>query len=79
MNPVRRYLVGAIAILASIVVFIVPFIFIILTALKTRKDASLRGFTLPLRRHPWLTIMDAPVAGWRAERVESGVRLTPVR
>ena len=36
-----------------------------------------RGFELPLRRHPWLVDMDRPVAGWRAELIESGVRLTP--
>ncbi len=37
---------------------------------------GMRGFTLPLRRHPWLVVMDQPVAGWRAEMIESGVRLT---
>lgn len=36
-----------------------------------------RGFELPLRRHPWLVIMDRPVSGWRAEMIESGVRLSP--
>jgi len=58
MNGVRRYLVGGIAIIVSIVVFIVPFIFIVLTALKTRKDASLRGFTLPVEWHLWDNIME---------------------
>lgn len=36
---------------------------------------GLRGFELPLRRHPWLVISDRPVAGWQAELIESGVRL----
>jgi raffinose/stachyose/melibiose transport system permease protein len=58
MNGVRRYLVGGIAILVSIVVFIVPFIFIVLTALKTRKDASVRGFTLPVEWHLWDNVME---------------------
>jgi hypothetical protein len=38
---------------------------------------GLRGFELPLRRHPWLVVMKRPVAGWRAELIQSGVRLTP--
>lgn len=58
MNQLRRYLVGGVAIIASIVVFIVPFVFILLTALKTRKDASLRGFTLPVEWHFWDNVME---------------------
>ena len=42
----RKYLVGIIAILASIVVFIVPFAFIFLTAAKNPQEASLFEFTL---------------------------------
>ena len=38
---------GVIAILVSIVVFIVPFVFIVLTAGKTQKEASLLEFSLP--------------------------------
>ena len=43
----QRYWIGAAAILASLVVFVVPFAFIVLTALKNRKEASLREFSLP--------------------------------
>jgi raffinose/stachyose/melibiose transport system permease protein len=53
MSGVRRYLLGAVAILASIIVFVVPFLFIVLMALKSRKEASLRGFTLPSEWHIW--------------------------
>ncbi|MDR2998788.1 MAG: carbohydrate ABC transporter permease [Microbacterium sp.] len=42
-----RYVAGIIAILASIVVFIVPFAFILLTASKTAQEASLFEFSLP--------------------------------
>ena len=42
-----RYVVGIIAILASIVVFIVPFAFIFLTAVKNPQEASLFEFSLP--------------------------------
>nr|WP_314845648.1 carbohydrate ABC transporter permease [uncultured Microbacterium sp.] len=44
---VTRYLIGIIAILASIVVFIVPFAFIFLTAVKNPQEASLFEFSLP--------------------------------
>ena len=39
--------VGIVAILASIVIFIIPFLFILLTASKTAQDASELAFTLP--------------------------------
>ena len=47
MNPARRYIVGGIAILASIVVFLVPFVYIILTSMKTAREAATRSFDLP--------------------------------
>ncbi|WP_239066397.1 carbohydrate ABC transporter permease [Microbacterium hibisci] len=43
----RKYLLGIIAILASIVVFIVPFVFIFLTAAKNSQESSLLEFSLP--------------------------------
>ncbi|WP_406250598.1 carbohydrate ABC transporter permease [Microbacterium sp. M] len=42
-----RYVIGIIAIIASIVVFIVPFAFIFLTAVKNPQEASLFEFSLP--------------------------------
>jgi raffinose/stachyose/melibiose transport system permease protein len=53
MNRLYRYGVGGFAILASVVIFIVPFAFIVMTALKDRKEASLRGFTWPTTTHFW--------------------------
>ena len=50
MTPRRflsRYVVGIFAIIASIVVFIVPFAFILLTAAKNPQEASLFEFSLP--------------------------------
>jgi raffinose/stachyose/melibiose transport system permease protein len=47
MLAIRKNLVGVIAILLSIVVFIVPFLFIVLTASKTRLEASLLEFSWP--------------------------------
>ena len=50
----RKYLLGVIAILASIVVFIVPFAFIFLTAAKNMQEASLFEFSLPQQGwHLW--------------------------
>ncbi|QDZ16903.1 carbohydrate ABC transporter permease [Humibacter ginsenosidimutans] len=43
----RKYLLGIIAILVSVVVFLVPFIFIVLQAAKDPKQAGLMGFTWP--------------------------------
>jgi raffinose/stachyose/melibiose transport system permease protein len=43
----RKYLGGIIAIAASIVIFIVPFAFILFTASKNAQEASLLQFTLP--------------------------------
>ncbi len=40
-------LLGVVAILVSTVVFLVPFAFIVITAMKTRQEASLLEFTLP--------------------------------
>lgn len=44
---VRKYLAGIIAILASIIVFLVPFAFIFLTSAKSEQEASLLEFSLP--------------------------------
>ncbi len=43
----RSWIVGIIAIIASIFVFLVPFAFILLTASKTVRDAAGLAFTLP--------------------------------
>lgn len=44
---------GIAAILASLVVFVVPFAFIVINALKDQKEASLRSFALPTTWHLW--------------------------
>ena len=43
----RKYLIGIIAILVSIIVFLVPFIFILLQAVKDPKEAGLMGLDWP--------------------------------
>ena len=58
MSAARRYLISAIAILLSGVVFLVPFTFILLMALKDRKEASLRSFTLPTTYHIWDNLVE---------------------
>jgi raffinose/stachyose/melibiose transport system permease protein len=54
----RKYALGVTAILVSIPVFIVPFIFIVLTALKDRKESSLRKFIWPSAFHFWENIRE---------------------
>ncbi len=62
MTPRRfmqRYLAGIFAILASVVVFIVPFAFIFLTATKTSAEASLLEFSLPQQGwHLWENLIE---------------------
>ena len=50
---VRRWTVGTIAIVVSIVVFLVPFAFILVTAAKTAPEASALAFTLPTEWRLW--------------------------
>ncbi|GAB3395331.1 carbohydrate ABC transporter permease [Humibacter soli] len=54
----RKYLVGIIAILVSIVVFLVPFAFVVLTAAKDPKEAGLLGFSLPTQWQFWQNFAD---------------------
>ncbi|HTN63784.1 MAG TPA: carbohydrate ABC transporter permease [Devosia sp.] len=54
----RRYIYGAIAIVASFIIFVIPFIFIVLTAMKDRKEASLRSFSWPSQIHFWDNLVE---------------------
>lgn len=47
MNIHRRYWTGGLAILVSGIIFVVPFLFIVVTAVKTKQEASLLQFTWP--------------------------------
>jgi raffinose/stachyose/melibiose transport system permease protein len=46
-RPGRSYLLSAVAIVSSIVVFVIPFAFIVLTAVKDRQQAALLDFSWP--------------------------------
>ncbi len=54
---IRKYGVGSAAILATFVVFVVPFIFIALTALKSASEAADLTFTLPTRIYFWENLL----------------------
>ena len=58
MRQARRYILGGIAIVASIVVFLVPFAFIVLTAVKDRRQAATRSFDWPTSWHLWDNLME---------------------
>jgi raffinose/stachyose/melibiose transport system permease protein len=47
MNTARKYWTGGAAIVVSFFIFIVPFIFIFLTAIKDRRESSGRDFSWP--------------------------------
>jgi raffinose/stachyose/melibiose transport system permease protein len=53
VTGLRRYGIGIVAILVSIVLFVIPFVFIVLTALKTRQESALLDFTLPTEWAVW--------------------------
>ncbi|MFH8251408.1 carbohydrate ABC transporter permease [Microbacterium sp. B2969] len=54
----RKYLVGIIAILVSIVVFLVPFAFVVLEASKNPKEAGLVEFSLPSEWLLWQNLTE---------------------
>lgn len=58
MSFVRKYWLNAVAVVVSAVVFLVPFVFIILTALKDKKEAGLLDFSLPTQIHIWDNIVE---------------------
>lgn len=53
---VRRWTVGSIAIAVSVVVFLVPFAFILVTAAKNAPEASALAFSWPSEWHLWENI-----------------------
>jgi len=55
----QRIWVGGAAILVSVIVFLVPFAFIVLTALKDKRESSLREFSLPSNGfHLWDNLVE---------------------
>lgn len=58
MRRASRYWIGGLAIVVTSVVFLVPFAFIIVTAMKNRKDSSLREFSWPNSFHLWDNIVE---------------------
>jgi raffinose/stachyose/melibiose transport system permease protein len=58
MRSMKRYLVGGAAIILSIIVFIVPFAFIVLNALKDSREAADRSFALPTAWHFWGNLVE---------------------
>ena len=58
MRHAQRYIYGSIAIAASVVVFLVPFAFIVLTAVKDRRQAATRSFDWPTSWHLWDNLVE---------------------
>ncbi|MEO5319807.1 carbohydrate ABC transporter permease [Arthrobacter sp. CC3] len=53
MTAIKRYAAGILAIGVSLIVFVVPLLFMVLTALKDRREASKLEFTWPTQIHFW--------------------------
>lgn len=58
MRHAQRYIYGSIAIAASVAVFLVPFAFIVLTAVKDRRQAATRSFDWPTSWHLWDNLVE---------------------
>ena len=58
MRKLRRNVLGIVAILLSVLVFLVPFAFIILTAAKSAPDAALLDIALPTEWMFWQNLID---------------------
>ncbi|MET3615586.1 raffinose/stachyose/melibiose transport system permease protein [Rhizobium aquaticum] len=58
MNSRRQLYTGLAALAATLVIFVLPFLFVFLTAAKTKQDASLLTFTLPQKWQLWQNFMD---------------------
>ena len=58
MSLVRRYWLSAVAIVVSAVVFLVPFLFIVLTAFKDQKQSALLDFSWPAGNYLWSNIVE---------------------
>lgn len=58
MSFLRRYWLNTLAVLLSAIVFLVPFAFILLTAVKDKQQASLLDFTWPARFHLWDNVVE---------------------
>ncbi|WP_414684715.1 carbohydrate ABC transporter permease [Microbacterium sp.] len=54
----RKYLVGIIAIIVSVVVFLVPFVFVFLQSAKTSQEAGLVEFSLPTEWQFWPNLIE---------------------
>lgn len=59
MNRMRRYWAGGAAIVLSFLVFIVPFIYVVLTALKDRRESAKRELSWPSNGiHLWDNLVE---------------------
>jgi raffinose/stachyose/melibiose transport system permease protein len=59
MNRARRYWVGGAAIVLSFIVFVTPFIFVVLTALKDRRESARRELSWPSNGiHLWDNLVE---------------------
>lgn len=53
----RQHLNGAIALIAAFVIFVIPFIFVLLNAAKSAPEAARPSFSLPSQWHLWQNLV----------------------
>lgn len=57
-DAARRRNIGILALLAATVIFILPFLYILFMAVKTKQEAALFLFTWPSEWHLWANLVD---------------------
>lgn len=57
-EKIRSYFSGLVGIAITAVLFIVPFLFILFTALKNKSEAAALDFTLPTEFHGWQNFLE---------------------
>ncbi|WP_153392603.1 carbohydrate ABC transporter permease [Ornithinicoccus halotolerans] len=56
-SPMRRYLLSALTLVVFTAIFVLPFVFVLLQAMKTRQEAALLQFSLPTEVVLWDNIV----------------------
>lgn len=57
-TPIKRLAYGAFAVLVSLVVFVVPFVFILINAVKDKQESALLSFAWPTSFHLWDNLVE---------------------
>lgn len=57
-SPMKRLAYGAFAVLVSLVIFVIPFVFILINAVKDKQESALLSFAWPSSFHLWDNLVE---------------------